>query len=82
MPVQAQMNIPLTIDIISRLNEAALLQSRPSSEIIQDALEDYLNAESWLGAEIQRGLDDLEAGRTISHDAVKEKYRKLGIDVD
>jgi predicted transcriptional regulator len=82
MPIEAQMNIPLPTDIIAKLNEAARLQSRPSSEIIQDAIEDYFNAESWLETEIQHGLEALEAGRKISHDVLKEKYRKLGLDVD
>lgn len=37
---------------------------------------------AWFRREVQKGLDDLAAGRVVSHEEVKERIRRLGIRVD
>ena len=69
-------------DTLARLNEISQNQQRPRSEIIKEAVNGYLDSMVWFTQEVQKGLDDLDNGRSISHDDLKEKYRKLGIDVD
>lgn len=39
--------------------------------------EEYLR---WYSAEIQKGINDVEAGRVISHEDLKAEFRELGVD--
>ncbi|WP_203544789.1 hypothetical protein [Desulfovibrio sp. JC010] len=42
--------------------------------------EEYLR---WYSAEIQKGIDDVEAGRVISHEELGRKLKEeFGIDID
>jgi predicted transcriptional regulator len=34
---------------------------------------------AWLEAEVQKGRDDIEAGRFFTHEEMREKLRKLGV---
>lgn len=72
----------LSSDTLVKLEEIARLQNRSHTEIIQDAVDGYLNALPWFENEVRRGLKDLEEGRRISHEDLKEKYKRLGLDVD
>ena len=69
-------------ETLARLNEIAKKQDRPQSEIIKEAVNGYLNHMAWFESEVQKGLDDLDAGRVVSHEEVKESIRKLGYHVD
>jgi len=69
-------------DTLARLNEISQNQQRPRSEIIKEAVSGYLDSMVWFEREVRKGLDDLDNGLCISHEDLKEKYRKLGIDVD
>ena len=66
-------------DTIARLEEIAENQKRSRSDIIQEAVEGYLNSLAWFKAEIRKAEDDFDAGRFISHEDIKEKYRKSGV---
>ncbi|MDR2892926.1 MAG: ribbon-helix-helix protein, CopG family [Deltaproteobacteria bacterium] len=84
MPVQIR-EINQTIstrfdpDMLSRLDEIAERQHRSRSELIKEAVGGYLDSMLWFEHEVQKGLDDLEAGRIISHEDLKAELRKLGV---
>jgi len=69
-------------DTILRLDEAAAAMKRPRSSLIQEAVARYLEHLIWYGGEVQKGLDDIAAGRTKSHADVKERVRGLNFYVD
>ena len=69
-------------DTLERLEEISRNQNRTRSEIINEAVNAYLDAMLWLDQAVARGMEDLRQGRSISHEAIKEKYRKLGVHVD
>ncbi len=71
-----------TADTLARLDEAAQVQKRSRSDIIKEAVNGYLDAMVWFEAQVKQGLDDVKNGRRISHEDLKAKYRKLGVDVD
>jgi predicted transcriptional regulator len=74
--VQVQtINTSLTSDTISKLAEVAENQNRSSSDIIQEAVDGYLNALAWLEAKIKKA----DEGPFIPHDEVRERLRKLGV---
>jgi predicted transcriptional regulator len=69
----------LTSDTVARLEEVAENQNRSRSDVIQDAVDEYLNSLAWLGAEIEKARDSIKAGNFITHEEIKEKYRKMGV---
>ena len=73
---------PLTL---SRLNELARVKERSSSELVRDVIAqylDYLDSIEELGLQVQKGREDIKARRVVSHEAVQDKFRALGVDVD
>jgi predicted transcriptional regulator len=69
----------LASDTLAMLEEVAENQNRSCANVIQEAVDDYLNHLAWFKAEVQKGIDDIEAGRVISHEEVKAKFRRLGV---
>jgi len=68
-------------DTLARLNEIAEKQNRPRSDLIKEAVGGYLDSMVWFEQEVQKGLDDIKAGRVVSHEKVIESIRKLGLNV-
>lgn len=79
---QAAVSTRFTPDTLARLNEIAQSRQCSRSEIIKEAVDGYLNSLAWLERAVQKGRDDIKAGRVVSHEEVKNKFRKLGLDVD
>ncbi|MDR2884616.1 MAG: hypothetical protein LBV09_05865 [Deferribacteraceae bacterium] len=76
MPKQMQtISTRFTADTIARLEEIATKQDKTRSELIQGAVEGYLNSLAWLEAKVKRA----EEGTFISHDEMKAKLQKLGV---
>ena len=44
-------------------------------------MDGYLDFMVWLEREVQKGLDDVKAGRVVSHEEVIESVRRLGLNV-
>lgn len=66
---------------LTKLDNLAEDMSRPRAWVIKDAVSRYLEAYERYCAEVQKGIDDVDAGRVFSQDEVKEELRGLGIDV-
>ena len=64
-----------------QLDKMAKLMDRPRAWIIKEAVAQYLERESWYLAEVQKGIDDAEAGRVISHEEVGARLKAKGINV-
>ena len=60
-----------------RLQELADATGRTKAFLAQDAIERYLELESWQIRAIQDGLNEVDEGRTIPYKEVKKKW---GID--
>jgi predicted transcriptional regulator len=48
-----------------------LASRRSRSFLAAEAIENYVAAESWQLTEIEAGVKDLDANRTVDHDAVR-----------
>lgn len=74
--------VRLSEEVLSAIDGMAKTLGRSRAWVIQDALARYLEYETWFREEVQKGLDDLEAGRTHSHEDAKARLRALGTDID
>lgn len=57
----------------SRLEELAQHTRRTKSFLAGEAIADYVERELAIVAGIQRGLDDVKAGRTVPHDVARKR---------
>ena len=67
-------------ELKQQLDEVAASEGRSVSEIAAAALENYLAQHQENVASIRRGIDDLEAGRTIDGDLVDRWLASWGTD--
>lgn len=64
-----------------RLDKMAERLNRPRSWIVKEAVAQYLEREIWYLSEVQKGIDDLEAGREVSHEEVAIRLKAKGFNV-
>ena len=62
----------------ARLDALAKRSRRSKSFLAAEAIASYVDVESWQLDETAAGLDDLEQGRTVDHDAVADWLRSWG----
>lgn len=68
-------------DTRERLDKVAKQMDRSRAWIIKDAVAQYLEREAWYLAEVQKGMDDAEAGRVISHAEMGARLKAKGFNV-
>jgi len=61
-----------------RLDALARRSRRSKSFLAAEAIAAYVEAEEWQLGEIQAGLEELDAGRAVSHDKVSRWLRSWG----
>lgn len=62
----------------NRLNKLADVTARSRSWIAAHALEVYVEDQEWQVAAIRRGIEDVRAGRVVSHEKVSRWLRSWG----
>ena len=68
-------------EIREQLDKMAEQMDRSRAWIIKEAIAQYLERETWHLAEVQKGIDDMEAGREISHDEMAARLKAKGFNV-
>jgi len=74
--------VRLDAETLERLDGFAQASGRSRAWVIKDALQKYLEYETWFAGEVAKGQEDVAAGRTVAHDEVKTRLRGLGLRVD
>jgi len=64
-----------------QLDKMAEQLDRPRAWIIKEAVARYLEEETWYQAQVQKGIDDMEAGREISHEEMAAWLKAKGFNV-
>jgi predicted transcriptional regulator len=72
------LSIRLDIGTKRRLGLLAKRSRRSKSFLAAEAIAAYVEAEEWQLREIQAGLDELDAGRAVSHERVSGWLRSWG----
>lgn len=79
MRKSAVMSLRLKPELGSRIEQLACAVDRPKNWIVEQALEEYLDRESWQVAQIKQGLAEADAGDFASEAKVaafKRKHQK------
>ena len=79
--MQPVTTVRLDPEIREQLDKMAGQIDRPRAWIIKEAVAQYLEREAWYLAEVQKGIDDMEAGREISHEEMGARLRAKGFNV-
>jgi len=72
------LSIRIDSETKKRLDALARRSRRSKSFLAAEAIAAYVDAENWQLAEIEAGLEDLDQGRTVSHDKVSKWLRSWG----
>ena len=77
MGASTTMTIRVTADLKDRLGRLAQNTRRSRSFLAAEAVDAYVTRELAIIEDIQRGIDDMEAGRVSSHAAVIDAARRI-----
>jgi len=72
------LSVRIDAETKKRLEALAKRARRSKSFLAAEAITAYVEAEQWQLEEIQAGLDDLEQGRTVSHQRASRWLRSWG----
>jgi len=79
--MQSTTTVRFDSEMREQLDKIAEQMDRPRAWIIKEAVAQYLERETWYLAEVQKGRDDAEAGRVISHETMAERLKAKGFNV-
>lgn len=72
------LSIRLDSDTKKRLDELAKRSRRSKSFLAAEAITAFVDSEEWQLGEIHKGIEDLDAGQTVSHEKVTTWLRSWG----
>jgi len=72
------LSIRLNAQTKAKLDALAKLSRRSKSFLAAEAIENFVAAESWQLKEIEAGVQDLDAGRTVDHGEVRRWLQSWG----
>jgi RHH-type transcriptional regulator, rel operon repressor / antitoxin RelB len=61
---------------IATLDSLAAAQDRPRSYLINEAITNYIELQGYQDALVREGLEDVRAGRVVSHEEVVKRLKK------
>lgn len=70
------LTVRLSAELKERLGELAAKTRRPRSVLANEALADYVERELAAIEGVQRGLDDMRAGRVVPHEEAMRRIRR------
>jgi predicted transcriptional regulator len=70
MPKSSALNIRLAPELDDRVTAIATRLDRPKSWVVEQAVKEFLDLQTWHIAAIEEGLRDAEAGRVVVHEQV------------
>jgi predicted transcriptional regulator len=67
---KTSIDIQLDVELEAKLSAVATRLDRSKSWVVEHALKEFIELQLWQAEAIEVGLDDADAGRVVSHDAV------------
>jgi predicted transcriptional regulator len=69
------MEICLPGELEDKLSRLASMQGRESAALVVEAVERLVDYDAWFVAEVDKGLAQIEAGQTLSHEEVGRRLQ-------
>lgn len=66
------MEVPISPDLLEKLNRVAAEQGRASEALVIEAVERLVNYDEWFLREVDKGLEAAERGELVDHADVKK----------
>jgi len=70
------MEVSFPSELQAKLARLAAQQGRDSNSLVVEAVERLVDSEEWFVAEVEKGLAQMEQGRTLSHEEVGARLDK------
>ena len=70
------MELHLTPDVEAKLARLAAEQGRNAEALAQEAIEHFVDYDEWLVCEVRKGLEQIDRGKLLTHEAVGERLEK------
>ena len=71
------MEVQISPELETKLSRLAAEQGRDSAELVREAVERLVDYDSWFVREVEKGLEKIEQGETLSHEEVGAKLEQL-----
>ncbi len=78
MSEHAALSARVPKDLSQRLTVLARVTRRSKSELVTQAIEEYVELQEWQIHAIEKGIADADAGDFVSHEEVCEKLARWG----
>jgi predicted transcriptional regulator len=77
------MTIRIEREVKKKLDQLARSTARTKSFLVADAIQEYIRTNEWQIEAIEKGVEQADAERLVSHEEVKKKWRaKLAHPMD
>ena len=68
--------VEVDVDLKDRLDRAAAGQNKPAGTLVQQALEQFLDNDTWFRAEVEAGLREADAGDFLTAEEKAAAYKR------
>lgn len=69
-------SVRMTSELKARLEAVAEGMERPRSWVVNHAIQQYVDEQSWQIEAIKKGVDSADRGETLTHDDVIAKWER------
>ena len=80
-PQTTTLSFRVPADTATELDALADATDRPRSWLLEQALQQYLDLQTWQVGHIAEGLADLEAGRVVDHETLMAELEGWAADL-
>jgi predicted transcriptional regulator len=71
------MEISLAPEIEARLAKIASDAGKAANQVVQELVASYVDHDEWFKREVQKGLDSLDGGKSVSHEEVGRRIEHI-----
>lgn len=71
---RASLTLRIRPETKQRLERLSRATSKPQCQIVEAAIQNYLDLNDWQVREIEQGLQEVEEGRLVSHEDILAKW--------
>ena len=71
------MEISFGRELEVRLTQIAAETGKNADQVVQELVANYLDHDEWFRREVGKGLSSLDAGKHVSHDAVRRRIDNI-----